>query len=235
MKQITEFGRLRANPFAKGTMWKAEDCAQPATCEDYFSNTVTGTDEIISMLWEGQTITFDTPIPANQPDVLQAAIENHLSTNTTKQEFDVWVRVTYVGTTLTIQHRGATTITSFATDAPATLTMTRNCNIAVYCDYQALIVGAATPITIDGADVVLANSPYNYSGVPGTDATTAGQLDTDITAALTGESTDFKTVTVAVDNALEGFVVTIKAIRGTVISINDSTFAELACTQEFVA
>jgi len=150
MKLITEFGRLRANPFAKGTMWKAEDCDQPATCEDYYSGTVTGTDEIISMSWEGQTVTFENPIPANDPDALQAAIENWLTTNEVKQEFDVWVRVTYEGTTLTIQHRGATTIASFATDAPATLTTERRCNIKVYCDYEALLVGAVPNITIDG-------------------------------------------------------------------------------------
>lgn len=237
MKDIREFGRLRANPNARTDhrMVRLPACPEPTVCEDYYSNTVANTKVIASFVHEGVTVTLDTAIAVTDPDAIKAAIVKHLQENTTAQEFDVWVDVQYNGTALTFRHRGATTISRISTTAGDNYDTARRCNIKVYCTFTGILVGAVPNITIDGADEALANSPYAYSGNPVTDAATASTLEEDIQGALDDQSLDYKSATVEVSDELEAYVVTVTAIYGTTISSGSNKFTEGSCTQEFAA
>ena len=233
--QITEYGRLRANPNGNTDhrFVRMSDCPEAATAMDELIDTVPNTESVVSMSWEGQTVTFDTPILVTNVDALKAAIENHLLTNTTAQEYDVRVEVSYGGGDLTVRHYGATTIASLTTDGPATYNFTRKSTLKSYCLLTAYLVGSVPNITINGTDVALATGTYAYTGTPATDASTAGDLETDIDTALTSESVDYTAVTVEVNDETSSYKVTVRAVRGTVLSAGAKRFIEGECEVVF--
>ena len=74
---------------------------------------------------------------------------------------------------------------------------------------------------------------YAYTGTPATDASTAGDLETDIDTALTSESVDYTAVTVEVNDETSSYKVTVRAVRGTVLSAGAKRFIEGECEVVF--
>lgn len=230
---VLEYGQKIANPnkrdavnmveLAKCSSFGANPCKDSGSAFRADSINVTG------FTFDGVAVTLDTPIGVDEPAALKAALEDHIS----KTYFNVWVNVTYVGGVLTVDHIGQGTLSSIAHSNPGNITLSRACTVVSICEMVGFLEGASGPIGDGTSTEVLANTPYNYTGVAGTDATTAGTLKTDLETALTALSVDYKSVSVTVDDVMGAFYVVIKAKKNTTILNGSNRFTEQKCEIDF--
>lgn len=236
---IRELGRLRANPKAdQQNNARLAVCAESDPCKDRYSGAVGGGVSIVSIVHEGVTHTFDSPIAVTDTAALKAAIENYLQTNTNAQEFNIRVAVTYSGGDLTVEHIGQTALTRLVTDVPSNLDTTRLCTIQATCRYELTAEGALADLSNDGGVTTdtLANSPYAYTGTAVTDAATAATLASDLETALGNLGQSYSAVTVTVNDVSGAFDIVIEAPKGTTLDIDTvNVFSEGSCYEEFVA
>jgi hypothetical protein len=236
--KANEFGQKWANPNSTFEMVGVTECDAPAVCKDYYSDTVADTNNITAFVLvdtDGTetTITLDSAVSVDEPADLKAAIEAKLA----DYEFNVRVDVAYSGGALTFAHYGATTVKSLTASAAGALTTARQCTMVTFCDFTAQLVGAVPNLTINGNDEALADTPFAYAGGVD-DATTAGELKSNIEGALDNQSITYDSVTVTVNDDDEAFDVVIVAQQGVRLIADDTDgtrFVEQACITDFIA
>lgn len=230
---VLEYGQITANPNKRDS----ENLVEVAKCDSFAANpckdsgsaTLGGGVSVTGFTFNGVAVTLDSAIAVTDPAAIQKAIEDHIA----KTHFNVYVRVEYTGGDLIIKHIGQGTLSAVAHDTPGSIALTRECTVISLCEYAASIEGDAGPIGDGTSTSALANTPYNYSGTPATDATTAGTLKTDMETALTALSVDYESVAVTVDDTLGAFLVVVNAKKNTVIYNGTNRFQESNCKIDF--
>jgi len=248
---ISEKGKTRANPKANADnnfRVDAENAHLTQNGQDSATFTVTPGDNFVSMVCNGETITFTEPIPVINAGALRDAVSSHLlgtqvegsthvPNNTTAQENRVHVRATYDSGTddFYFEHIGDFTIASLTTDNPATHNLTRSTTIAALCNLTNNLAGSIANLNDGTSTFVMPNTPYNYTGVPATDAATAAQLKTDVEAGLAALSISYTSVTVEASTALLAYVITINGVPNdkTIYAVT-SKFTAAKCYQAFI-
>lgn len=211
----------------------AECCDEGITCKDELiiplasGASITGiTYDGVAYLMVNDVRSLHKAYPGTDYELLLAAPGNLTGTqlataagrSTLKQfvsavasiyEVEPVVIVAYDGTNLTIRHYGSGTISAASKSAGAANTVTRCCTLVSLFVYKASVEGAFETLYLNdlSANEVMANTPYDYAGVPATDAATAAQLKTDVEAALTALGVNYIKVSVTVDEIAGAFVI----------------------------
>ena len=217
-KSILDYGHAIANPLAiynDSALWQPRDknYVGKNPSEDFYEVATTG--NLTAFQFNGTTYTLATPLAAaTDAAAIQKAIEDEVC----KFEKFVWVRVSYASGKLTIRHIGDLRLSQVSIDdvgggaAQATSNLATVVNIADFVCNE--LQGQIGPLTFDGQSFTLPNETYSYTGTPATDAATATQLATDITAALVSFSiTVIGTVSVTVNTATLSFDVAFTAYK----------------------
>jgi len=247
---VAERGRLHANPdrAIKDQMVaiSKDACGDPAYGE-VGRDVIKGIDgDLINIQIDGVTHTFDSPVDYTDEDAVQTAVEEALAEKGAQSEYNIWVKVVYDGATTSITHDGRRTINRVQKSGPTSFNGTRTTDIKTVCKYRIDAAVGAMQVSYDGSTEVLANSPYSHSGTSGTDATTAGQIATDLGNALdalglskVGDPIAYKDagapVEVEVNNPEEAFdiVFYIEMPAGDV-TFNGDFISPVVCTPEVV-
>lgn len=233
MSQYVEYGgQLRANPEAKNTNFLklAKDDPQNANVPslDYYEGAQTGTDTMVSVTIDGTVHALTATTQLSDVETWMSEIENLLGEGHTgsKEEINIIVRAAHDGTDLSFEHQGMRTINAITTSGGA-INLARQSAKSPHADYSASVVGTIANLNDGTNTAALANNPYNYSGTPATDATTAGTLKTDIQTALGSIGASFVSVTVTVNDVNENYDVVIHRKRdGKALYFGTSALAE---------
>ena len=148
--------------------------------------------------------------------------------------------VRFSGTTAAKQVHviGEATIDKLVNSSDADVAVTELCGTTTYCDFTVSGEGTLGQLVYDGTGSALDNDPYDYTGTPATDTTTAATLRTDIISELTALSVTYQSVTVTPDTDLQAFVI---VIRGTIENLDGKlllgvkAFSRSNCYQEYTA
>lgn len=257
---LVDFGKLRGNYLAdpENLLKLADDwcCGTnyPAPCQETFSGTVNSArklDHVTITHPDGTAMTVYTTLPITQSNGKQIApaygqiavtdtakLEEWLTKVAELFEFDIYLRVTYVGGTLTIVHRGRTLFSGITFDNASTMSAADVC-----CDIVPLRVWKYVGVDAignfvfgGGTPVVLANNPYEYTGTS-VDETTAATLQTDVIDALDSLADDdftyFK-AEVKVNNAQNGYTIKVWTTVDEPILVGDSSFAFCEMDEAFI-
>lgn len=237
MKNLHEYGRLRANPDAQDdNSVKLSDCDQPAACQDLWdAQTITNTETILSLNYNPGDGVVSIPIPAeDQVQVDDATLADVIAKALKAYEYDTYVRASYAAGDLTLKHVGEGTLVSFVTSGGVKTADSRTCTTVYKCDHVAdNLAGILGPVTDgDGGSEALANDPYAWTGTPATDDSTAGDLQTDLGTALTALGITTDSIT-AVNNGVDGYLVTVRANSPKTIILNGTQLRQTNCSQVF--
>ena len=222
-------GRKRGNPQADvKNFTKFPVSATGVSGKDTLSYTTVAGSSITAFTYEGVVYPLLTVSTADQPKKTRDAILEVLE----KYEINAVIKVKYTGGAVVFSHIGEGAITG-VTIAGASRATTRLSNVVVKADNVASVVGIIAPMSANGSNTALANTPYAYSGVYATDQTKAALLATDITAALTTLGVTGSTVAVFVDNIKGKFKVTINSVRDNNFSIGGITMTKKNFTEVY--
>lgn len=231
-KAKTEWGLYRANPDAQDNVLKLTDecsCEAAAACQDYSTGTVADARTVASITYDG--VVYPTPTGALAKSGLQAFIQSIIDT----KEVDGYVKVTYVGTTLTVTHVGEGTLSVITYDNASTTSLTRCCTLlSRYINEPLSVVGAVGPLEWGGDSVALDNTPYAHTGTLLDDNATAAELEEDLGTALTALGVPGYEVTVTNDTVNSKYIITLITASGDPVKIGDVYFEVASYGQEFI-
>lgn len=222
---ITEYGQLKANVNADDSFVAVPSCSSFSTagCQDKGSATLGNTVRVTGFTFDGVVTTLGTSILVTDPQAIQEAIEAVIA----EKEINVYVRVEYTGGKLYVTHRGQKTLSAVTYNTPGTITLTRTCTTASYCDF----VATAVPEGLVSLEVDGVSEDFD----PGT-YTTAAQFKTELETLLTAVGLAYDSVTVVDGTAANTYDVTISAPKNTVIKTNTGVyFQEQNCALIFHA
>lgn len=233
MSQYVEYGgQLRANPEATNTNFLKLAKHDPENTNvpslDHYEGAQTGTDTMLSVTIDGTVHALTTTTQLSEVETWVSEIENLLGEGHTgdKEEINIIVRAAHDGTDLSFEHQGMRTINAITTSGGA-INLTRVSTKSPHADYSASVVGAVANLNDGTNTAALGNNPYNYSGTPATDATTAGTLKADIETALGSIGASFVSVAVTVNDVNENYDVVIHRKRdGKALYFGTSVLAE---------
>jgi len=185
---VEERGRLKANPNSAVDPQMVE--IGKNACDGYGApgrDVIKAIDgNLISISIDGVEYTFDSPVDYTDAAAVEAAIAEKLENSGTDAEYNIWVKAKYdsdAGTTV-VTHDGQRTIDNVKKSG-GTFTAARTTLVYAVAKYSlADQVGALGPVAYNGSEDALDNTPYAHSGTPGTDATTADTLATDLATSL---------------------------------------------------
>lgn len=239
-----ELGFRIANPNAVGSFATLEHRDAIGTDPQLDTITVDGSGNFTQFTFNGTAVPVSPAIPVNQPEAIQAAIEDYISSN--RLEGNVWVRVTYEGTDLTVEHAGYWRLNSISVSdvgGGSPQATTQLPNLKTVCNLRAkdnaAVVDNLGDVTHAGNSATLANNPYAFSGTPATDAATAAQLATDLDTALAAVGlTLYAGTEVTVNTNTSSYDIKAQVQQGSskvVLQGVMVTLAEQYCRAEFVA
>lgn len=237
MTSIFDLGKYRVNPDADPLnnlvlTDDCESCGQATVCQDNLSRaSAAATVKALTITYDGTPYTApDGGIRVDNP----VAIEDWVYSVIGAKEVDLYVDAAYVGTTFTMQHIGAGSITAMTFDSGAAATVTRDCIADVICDFiLGQLVGDTGNLVNGASSSAAANGPYAYSGNSVTDLATAATFKTDLETALAAVSATYILVTVELDEVFGGYTVTINAKEPFEVTLGGEKFLPANCVESF--
>jgi hypothetical protein len=260
---LIEFGKLRGNYYADpenlfklGGVYGCCTENNPANCQRIFTNTVANTrklDRVTITHPDGTAQTVYTTLPITQVNgkVIAPAYGQILVTDANRIEewltkvlelfeYDIYLRVSYAGGALTIEHRGRAVLSAITFDNASTMsTPSPCCEIVPVRVFKYVGVDTIGNLIFNGGTpVALAGNPYEYTGVS-TDVTTAATLQADVIDALdtlvAEDGYSYIEATVVVNNAEGGYTIKIYTLEDEAVQVGaDAKFAFCEMTERFL-